>query len=83
MVAPDHFALLGRQAEHGKATRSEPDGAIYRLAHEMQVPVGVVLEIYEYEIGKLNADARVTAFVSILAVKKVRDALRQRGRSSF
>jgi len=47
----------------------------------MRVPIGVVVEIYEYELAQLKANARVTAYISVIAVKRVRETLRQRGTS--
>lgn len=81
MAATNRSAPFERSAEHGNATRPEPDSIVCRLAKEMQVPVGVVAEIYEYEVADLNTNARVTAYISVLALKRVRETLRQRGES--
>ena len=83
MAATKHSALFGGTTEHRNQTGPEPESVVHQLARQMQVPIAVVAEIYEFEFGKLNADARVTAFVSIIAVKRVRDALRQRGATTL
>jgi hypothetical protein len=79
MTATTRSVLPARNAERRDGTGAEPGSVVHELAGQMQVPIDVVVEIYEFEFARLAADARVTAYVSILAVKRVREALRQRG----
>ena len=48
---------------------------IQRLADEFRVPVDQVLPLYEQELTNLRSEARVTAYLSVLTAKHVRDAL--------
>jgi hypothetical protein len=55
--------------------------AIEMLACESQVPAIQVKQMYEEELAELQVGARITAFLDILAIRKVREMLRQRGLS--
>jgi len=46
------------------------------LARELELPVQEVERVYTDEIAKLDANARIKGFVSVLAVGRVRTALR-------
>lgn len=48
---------------------------IEALAREMDVSIEHVRAIYESECSKLDADARVKTFVSVIATRLVRNAL--------
>ena len=50
---------------------------IESLARETQADVDHVREIYEVEHARLNAEARVKTFVSVIAVRLVRNVLHQ------
>lgn len=52
------------------------------LAKELQLPVETVAGAYFEEISRLEADARIKTFVSVLAVGNVRSALRRAAASS-
>jgi hypothetical protein len=49
------------------------------LAREMDVPLDDVAQLYAREFATLAAGARITSFLPILATRKVRTLLRQRG----
>jgi Protein of unknown function (DUF3562) len=51
------------------------DQIIEALAKENAVPVERVREIYELECSRLDADARVKTYVSVIATRLVRNAL--------
>jgi Protein of unknown function (DUF3562) len=51
------------------------DQIIEALAKETEVPVERVREIYESECSRLDADARVKTYVSVIATRLVRRAL--------
>jgi hypothetical protein len=51
---------------------------IQRLADEFQVSVEQVLPLYEQELMSLRGDARITAYLSVLTTKHVRDALQEK-----
>jgi hypothetical protein len=54
---------------------SKHDQIIEALAKENAVPVERVREIYELECSRLDADARVKTYVSVIATRLVRNAL--------
>ncbi len=78
MAATYRSAPIEKIAEPVHRTRPEPDRVVCLLAMEMQVPLGEAVEIYEYEFARLNTNARVTTYISVLALKNVRETLRQR-----
>lgn len=51
------------------------DQIIEALAKETEVSVDRVREIYETECSRLDADARVKTYVSVIATRLVRNAL--------
>ena len=51
------------------------DQIIEALAKEVDVDVERVREIYETERSRLDADARVKTYVSVIATRLVRNAL--------
>jgi hypothetical protein len=51
------------------------DQIIETLAKETAVPVERVREIYESECSRLDADARVKTYVSVIATRLARNAL--------
>ena len=53
--------------------------AIDFLAQESQAPIDVVARLYNDEMTRLEAGARVNAFISILAMRNVRRLLRLSG----
>ena len=77
MASTDRSTLPNNDAVPGNHASAACQSAVHSLASELQVPVGKVAGIYAKELAELHANARVTAFISILAVKRVRDALRQ------
>ena len=56
-------------------TPAKHDQIIENLAKEMDVSIERVREIYESERSKLDADARVKTYVSVIATRLVRHAL--------
>ena len=57
---------------------STHERAIEALAREAHVPIEQVVQLYEHELAVLTVGARITAFLGILTIRKVRDILRQR-----
>jgi uncharacterized protein DUF3562 len=57
---------------------STHERAIEALAREAHVPIEQVAQLYERELAVLTAGARITGFLSILTLRKVRDILRHR-----
>jgi hypothetical protein len=55
--------------------------AIHFLAREWGVPVEEVARLYESERAALALTARVTGYLPILAIRKVRETLRRRSDS--
>ncbi len=51
---------------------------IQRLADEFRVSIEQVLPLYEQELRTLRGNARVTAYLSVLTTKHVRDALHEK-----
>jgi len=54
---------------------------INSIADEFQISVEEVLALYEQELMTLRSTARVTAYLSVLTTKHVRDALHEEKRS--
>ena len=54
---------------------------INSIADEFQISVEEVLTLYEQELMTLRSTARVTAYLSVLTTKHVRDALHEEKRS--
>jgi hypothetical protein len=52
--------------------------SIEALAREAHVPIEQVAQLYERELAVLTVGARITNFLGILTIRKVRDILRQR-----
>ena len=53
------------------------EGAIEALAREAHVPIEQVAQLYAHELAVLTAGARITGFLTILTIRKVREILRQ------
>lgn len=53
---------------------------IRRLADEFQISVEQLLPIYEQELVSLRDNARITAYLSVLTTKHVRDVLQEKKR---
>jgi hypothetical protein len=65
-------------AQHSAPSHQEQ--AVEFLAHESHVPIGDVELLYGNELAKLEVGARIRSFLPILAIRKVRDLLRQQRR---
>jgi len=52
--------------------------AIAALAQESHVPIEQVAQLYERELAVLTVGARITGFLTVLTIRKVREILRQR-----
>jgi hypothetical protein len=63
-------------ADHSKGSHQER--AIEFLAQESQVPINEVAQLYKDERAALEVGARLTGFVPIFAIRKVRAMLRRR-----
>ena len=59
-------------------TRSENDPAVEFLARESHLPVGDVEQLYVDEMAKLAPGARINSFLSIFAIRNVRELLLKR-----
>jgi Protein of unknown function (DUF3562) len=68
MNSPNQFNLETNHQESIKA-----------LAAEIDVPVEEVGQIFTSTIGNLKTSARIQDYLQVLAIKKVRDALRRLG----
>jgi hypothetical protein len=64
-------------AEHN--TRSDKEPAVEFLARESHLPVGDVEQLYVDEMAKLALGARINSFLSIFAIRNVRELLLKRG----
>ena len=62
----------------GPITAPKHDQIIEAIAQEMSVPVDRVREVYESECSRLDADARVKTYVSVIATRLVRNALQSK-----
>jgi Protein of unknown function (DUF3562) len=58
--------------------KSHQQQAIERLAEEWQVPMDEVARLYEDERAGLEVGARLSGFLPIFAVRRVREMLRLR-----
>ena len=57
---------------------SQQRRAIEFLARESQVPINEVARLYEDERAALEVGARITGFLPIFAIRKIRELLRRR-----
>jgi hypothetical protein len=70
------------QAPHAsRAQDAEPGGhdsrpAVEQLAHESGCSMQLVQSLYEQELVFVGREARIRSYVPVLAMKRVRDALR-------
>ena len=60
------------------STRSDQDPAVEFLARESHFPVGDVEQLYVDEMAKLAVDAHIKSFLSIFAIRNVREMLLNR-----
>jgi len=58
--------------------QSQQDPAVELLAKESKVSIDDVALLYENEVAELEIGARVTGFIPIIAIRNVRQSLRQR-----
>lgn len=72
--------LMNDLPHQGDADTTEYLAFIQRLADEFQVSVEQVLPLYEQELMSLRGDARITAYLSVLTTKHVRDVLHEKKR---
>jgi len=63
-------------ADHSKGSHQQR--AIEFLAQESQVPINEIAQLYEDERAELAVGARLTGFLPIFAIRKVREMLRRR-----
>ena len=61
---------------HGQTSARSHLAVIDSLASELQLPVEKVAGLYFEEVARLERDARIKTFVSVLAVGAVRKELR-------
>ena len=59
---------LGIQVDH--------DAIISSIAQEIHYPVPVVKRVYEAELSRLKASARITDYLVLFASRRTRDVLR-------
>lgn len=64
------------QVQH--SVESHQEQAVAFLARESRVSIDDVERLYGTELAKLEVGARIKSFLPILAIRKVRDVLRQR-----
>jgi hypothetical protein len=57
---------------------STHERAIEDLARQSHVSINQVAQLYERELAALKVGARITGFLTILTIRKVRELLRQR-----
>ena len=90
---PDHSCVAGSYAERSTAwtqvlqmshalsfERTQPhaaDATIDAIARETAAPADLVKTLYEEESARLNAQARLKQFVSVIAIKRVKQRLRK------
>jgi Protein of unknown function (DUF3562) len=90
---PDHSSVTGSYADRSTAwtqvlqmshaislERTQPhaaDATIDAIARETAVPADFVKALYEEESARLNAQARLKQFVSVIAIKRVKQRLRK------
>jgi hypothetical protein len=61
-----------------RSTHSQQERAVEVLAQESHAPIDDVAQLYGNELAKLEVDARIKSFIPIIALRNVRDLLRQR-----
>jgi hypothetical protein len=53
------------------------DATVDAIAREAAAPADIVKSLYEEEIARLDAQARLKQFVPVIAIKRVRERLRK------
>lgn len=66
-------------AQAKRASQSGRESALKLLAEESPLPIDVLERIFQSELSKLEADARISIFIHVCAIRRVRDILRERG----
>jgi hypothetical protein len=66
-----HAISLQRTQSHAA------DATIEAIARETAAPSDLVKALYEEESARLNAQARLKQFVSVIAIKRVKQRLRR------
>ena len=61
-----------------QSPQPEQNLAVEFLANELHVPANEVARLYGTELAKLKIGARITGFLSIFAIRNVRELLRHR-----
>lgn len=56
----------------------DPKNVVASLAAQFNAPINEVATLYERERAELSADAKVTTYLHVIAVRHVQDILRQR-----
>lgn len=77
--------LTSRKRHMNRLSSSTPprensthERAIEALAQASHVPIDHVAQLYAHELAVLTVGARITGFLPLLTVRKVREILRQR-----
>ena len=63
---------------HAQGKSQPNDDVIHELARHTHRPVEEVKRVYERQMAALEADAKVTAFLAVLAKRRTRDELSRR-----
>lgn len=76
---PEDWILKTLHAVPLERTPAGPDHAMLEaLSRETATPPHIVRTLYEEETARLNAQARLRLFVPVIAIKRVKQRLRQR-----
>ena len=85
MAAQNGNVLTSRKRPMNRLSSSTPphesathERAIEALARQSHVPIDQITQLYERELAVLTVGARITGFLTILTIRKVREILRQR-----
>lgn len=68
------------KATHGRQVSGDHVARIATLAEELHLSVEQVQGAYLQELARLEADARIKSFVSVLALSRIRTELRRQQR---
>jgi hypothetical protein len=71
---------IALRPERGRHSRQ--NAALKYLAQDFRAPIDLLEQIYDIELSKLEAGARISTFIHVCALRNVREVLQQRDRKN-
>lgn len=68
---------MASRVERGSSNKSQDQTLTESIAKETDTPAEIVDEIYQQELSSLASEARITQYLDVLAIRRVRMLLRK------